>query len=108
MVDPGFPQGGGANPPGGRQRTILSKFPENCMKSIKTWAVDPPLVMCVSRQNVRTSVICITFFQRLQQEAEPGLVSEDAGSAHAPGVLVEILYGDRWTNPTVREIFAGG
>ena len=64
------------------------------MKSIKIWAVDPPLVI-ISRQNVRTSVICITFFQRLQQEEEPSLVSEDAGSAHAPGVLIEILYGDR-------------
>ena len=30
--DPGFPRGGGANSPGGRQHTILPYFPENCMK----------------------------------------------------------------------------
>ena len=33
VADPGFPRGGGANcPGGGRQHTILSKFPKNCMK----------------------------------------------------------------------------
>ena len=32
VADPGFPRGGGANHPGGRQRTILPKFPKNCMK----------------------------------------------------------------------------
>ena len=32
MADPGFPRGGGANSPGGRQHTILPKFPKNCMK----------------------------------------------------------------------------
>ena len=34
MADQGFPRGGGANPQrgGGRQDTILLKFPENCMK----------------------------------------------------------------------------
>ena len=34
MADPGFPRGGGANPPGGggHQYTILPKFPKNCMK----------------------------------------------------------------------------
>ena len=34
-ADPGFPQGWGANSPGGggRQHTILPNFPENCMKS---------------------------------------------------------------------------
>ena len=33
-ADPGFPRGGGANSPwgGGRQHTILSNFPKNCMK----------------------------------------------------------------------------
>ena len=31
-ADPGFPRGGGANPPGGHQHTILPKFPEKCMK----------------------------------------------------------------------------
>ena len=33
MADPGFPRGGGANSRGGgRQDTILLKFPKNCMK----------------------------------------------------------------------------
>ena len=32
VADPGFPRGGGANSPGGRQNTILPKFPKNCMK----------------------------------------------------------------------------
>ena len=31
-ADPGFPVGGGANCPGGRQHTILPNFPKNCMK----------------------------------------------------------------------------
>ena len=33
MADPGFPRGGGANSPGGRQHTILPKFPKNWVKS---------------------------------------------------------------------------
>ena len=32
VADPGFPRGGGANSPGGRQHTILPNFPKNCMK----------------------------------------------------------------------------
>ena len=32
VADPGFPRGEGANSPGGRQHTILSNFPKNCMK----------------------------------------------------------------------------
>ena len=32
VADPGFPRGGGANSPGGRQHMILPKFPKNCMK----------------------------------------------------------------------------
>ena len=28
----GFPRGGGTNPPGGRQHTILPNFPKKCMK----------------------------------------------------------------------------
>ena len=32
VADPGFPRGGGANPPGGRQHTILLNFPKNCVK----------------------------------------------------------------------------
>ena len=32
VADPGFPRGGGANSPEGRQHTILPKFPKNCMK----------------------------------------------------------------------------
>ena len=31
-ADPGFPVGGGANHPGGRQHTKLPNFPKNCMK----------------------------------------------------------------------------
>ena len=47
-ADPGFPVGGGADPLGGRQHTILLNFPKNCMKSRKFWAVggapiNPPL-----------------------------------------------------------------
>ena len=52
VADPGFPQGGGANSPGGRQHTILPNFPKNCMKlkefgprggRPKFYYVDPPL-----------------------------------------------------------------
>ena len=32
VADPGFPRGGDANLQGGRQHTIWSKFPQNCMK----------------------------------------------------------------------------
>ena len=32
VEDLGFPRGGGANSPGGRQHTILPNFPQNCMK----------------------------------------------------------------------------
>ena len=32
VADPGFPWGGGTNPPGG-EHTILLNFPKNCMKS---------------------------------------------------------------------------
>ena len=48
-ADPGFPVGGGADPlegggargaMGGRQHTILSNFPKNCLKSRKFWAVE--------------------------------------------------------------------
>ena len=39
-VDPRFPVGGGANPPGGvRQHTNLPDFPKNCMKLRKFWSV---------------------------------------------------------------------
>ena len=54
VADPGFPQGGGANSPGGRQHTILPYFPKNCMKLKEFWPrgggthpsrppLDPPL-----------------------------------------------------------------
>ena len=53
MADPGFPRGGGANPPGwGRQHTILPNVPKNCMKlkefgprwgGIPRAPLDPPL-----------------------------------------------------------------
>ena len=32
VADPGFPRGGGANSPGGRQHKIWPNFPKNCMK----------------------------------------------------------------------------
>ena len=38
-VDPGFPVGGGSNPPGGRQHMILPNFAKNCMKLRTFWAV---------------------------------------------------------------------
>ena len=55
VADLGFPRGGGANSPGGRQHTILPKFPKNCMKlkefgppgggaRPKFYYVDPPLL----------------------------------------------------------------
>ena len=56
-ADAGFPVGGGADPLGGRQHTILLNFPKNCMKSRKFWAVgggapgapplNPPLSRCI-------------------------------------------------------------
>ena len=47
-ADPGFPVGGGVNPPGGHQHTILPNFPKNCMKLRNFWATGgggcpPPL-----------------------------------------------------------------
>ena len=39
VADPEFPQGGGANPQGGHQDTILLKSPQNCMKLKK---IRPP------------------------------------------------------------------
>ena len=47
-ADPGFPVGGGANPPGGHQYMILPNFAKNCMKVRKFWAggappINPPL-----------------------------------------------------------------
>ena len=60
VADPGFPRGGGANSPGGRQHTILPYFPKNCMKlkefgsgggaRPKFYYVDPPLIS-VDTQN---------------------------------------------------------
>ena len=39
-MHPGFPVGGGANPPeGGRQHTNFPDFPKNCMKLRKFWSV---------------------------------------------------------------------
>ena len=38
-ADPGFPVGGGANLPGGRQHMILPNFAKNCMKLRKFRAV---------------------------------------------------------------------
>ena len=35
VADPGFPRGGGANSPGGRQHIIWPNFPKNCMKLIE-------------------------------------------------------------------------
>ena len=32
VTDPGFPPGGGVNPPGGRAHTILPNSPKNCME----------------------------------------------------------------------------
>ena len=38
-ADPGFPVGGGANPPGGAPRYDFAKFcKKNCMKLRKFWA----------------------------------------------------------------------
>ena len=54
VADPGFPRGGAPTPQGGRQHTILPKFPKNGMKlkefgpgggaRPKLYYVDPPLV----------------------------------------------------------------
>ena len=60
-ADPGFPRGGGANSPwgGGRQHTILSNFPKNCMKLNEFG----PGGACVPRAPLRsaTAIICPTF-----------------------------------------------
>ena len=60
VADPGFPRGGGAKSPGGRQHTILANFPKNCMKlkefgppggggaRPKFYYVDPPLEVVAS------------------------------------------------------------
>ena len=92
--NPGSAAASGGWGVGKHHHTILSKFQKNCMKSKKLWAVEPPLIIY---KPTKCSYFCNlhNFFQRLQQKAEPSLVSEDAGSAHAPGVLIEILCGDR-------------
>ena len=38
-ADPGFPVGGSANPPGGRQHMTLPNFAKNCMKLRIFWTV---------------------------------------------------------------------
>ena len=50
-ADPGFPIGGGANPPGGRQHMILPNFAKNCMKLRKIWAVRGARAGAASPQN---------------------------------------------------------
>ena len=59
VADPGFPRGGGANSPGGRQHTILPYFPENCMK-LKEFG--PPGGARVPRTPLRsaTGSYCLT------------------------------------------------
>ena len=55
VADLGFPRGGGANSPGGRQHTILPNFPKKLHEIERIWApgggarpkfyyVDPPLI----------------------------------------------------------------
>ena len=62
MADPGFPRGGGANSPGGRQHMILPIFPKNCMKSKEFGPrggaslappLDPPLQYSEARSTKR-------------------------------------------------------
>ena len=46
-VDPGFPVGGGANPPGGAPTYDFAKFSttKKCMKLRKFWALRAPLYL---------------------------------------------------------------
>ena len=37
VADPGFPRGGGANSPGGRQHTILPNFPKKVHEIERIW-----------------------------------------------------------------------
>ena len=39
-ADPGFPIGGGANPPGGTPTYKFTGFSQNCMKLRKFWSVE--------------------------------------------------------------------
>ena len=58
VADPRFPPGEGANPPEGRQHTILPNFPKNCMKlkefePLGAWPsrpppLDPPLICTIN------------------------------------------------------------
>ena len=51
MADPGFPRGGDANSPRGRQHTILPNFPKKLHEIERIWTprplLDPPLVMII-------------------------------------------------------------
>ena len=69
VTDPGFPRGGGASPPGGRQHTILPNFPKNCTESKEfgpgerraslTPPLDPPLLVVVTKTcTVGKRVVC--------------------------------------------------
>ena len=59
-ADPGFPVGGGANPPGGRQHMILPNFAKNCMKLRKFWAVGGARAGCAPPKSA-TAFVCYFF-----------------------------------------------
>ena len=66
-ADPGFPRGGGANPPGKPQHTILPNFTKNCMKLkefglpeggghaslVPPW--DPPMINTCAPAKIKTN-----------------------------------------------------
>ena len=69
-ADTGFSVGGGANPPGGRQHTNLSDFPENCMKLRKFWSVGgaPPWIRhCTDNMQLWCISLILAWRQFVQQ-----------------------------------------
>ena len=59
--DPGFPVGGGANPPGdGRQHINLPDFLQNCMKLRKCWSVGGrPHWISHCNYNRESRIVCV-------------------------------------------------
>ena len=98
MADLGFPRGGGANSPGGRQHTILPKFPKNCMKlkefgprgggaRPKFYYVDPPLKITF-KIKIRT-----IFTIRKRSLGQGNIFTPVCHSVHGEGRRAWLLWG---------------
>ena len=63
MADPGFPRGGGANPPGSRQHMILPKFPKNLHEIEIIWTPKGGCASKILLCRSATDIVLIKFWQ---------------------------------------------